>query len=451
MVSYQVFLSYKHHDVHGCLTEDHRMAKELYDTLTSKGVSVFFSDTSIQEVGASRYKQLIDDAMDSSSIMVVVCTNPEYLLTEWVRYEWDSFFSDTLNGVKPNSQLVSYVQGVNTATLPRTLRNVQSFDTTENGLDRVVGFILNYFGLTSSRLQCLNYDQSSYSYNEGNEKERLVVQSYLEARLDEVLIPQELAKFEQRGVNILDIGCSTGYVTNKLFGSQPGVKKVIGIDKFPECTDDFNRDFGNETFKSYCLDIESDDFIDNLRSIMNNEGIESFDMVYSALCFHHLSNPKKLLRRLKQVMSADSTIMIRTCDDGQDIFYPDEGEIIRNFLDKSSKIPGMSKRDSGREMYALLAKSGYSGIEVHYNNIDTIGKSVKERLSMFHNSFSWRKNYYKRNLSKFNSSDEAMREYRWVCETLEEIEEKYRDPLFYYCYCTPTFVAHLSHDVEINI
>ena len=107
MVSYQVFLSYKHHDVHGCLTEDHRMAKELYDTLTSKGISVFFSDTSIQEVGASRYKQLIDDAMDSSSIMVVVCTNPEYLLTEWVRYEWDSFFSDTLNGVKPNSQLVS--------------------------------------------------------------------------------------------------------------------------------------------------------------------------------------------------------------------------------------------------------------------------------------------------------------------------------------------------------
>lgn len=442
-MSHQVFISYKHHDSHGDVTEDHEMSKELYDILVSRGLSVFFSDVSIQEIGASKYKQIIDEAMDSSSVMVVVCTDPEFLLTEWVRYEWDSFFSDTLNGVKPDSQLISYVHGVNTNQLPRTLRNVQSFDRLENGLERTVEFILNYFGLNNIN-SVATIGRSSYSYNEGNEKERLKLQSYLECKVDLQLIPEELSRIGKDNIAVLDLGCSTGYVTNKLFGSQEHIGKVIGIDKFPECIDDFNSEYESSTFKSYCMDVESDNFLDSIKSIMDSENIDSFDFVYSALCFHHLSNPKKLLKKLKSIMSDNSTIMIRTCDDGQDIFYPDKDGLIRAFLDKSSVIPGMSKRDSGREMYGMLLKSGYGDISSHYNYIDTVGKDLIERVNMFHNSFSWRKNYYKRNLDKSSNPSESIREYNWVCDTLEDIEEMYRDPLFYYCYCTPTFIAHFN-------
>jgi hypothetical protein len=47
--------------------------------------------------------------------------------SEWVRYEWDGFYNDILSGVKAGGKLFTYVAGLRTAQLPRTLGQTQTF------------------------------------------------------------------------------------------------------------------------------------------------------------------------------------------------------------------------------------------------------------------------------------------------------------------------------------
>lgn len=130
-MKFEVFISFKHTDEFGAITQDSVIAKELYTQLTRMGYSVFFSECSLEQIGSSQYKQDIDAALDVAKIMIVVLTKPEYATAQWVQYEWNSFYSDYLSGVRPDVHLFTLTLGVSTTQLPRTLRNVQNFDYAE--------------------------------------------------------------------------------------------------------------------------------------------------------------------------------------------------------------------------------------------------------------------------------------------------------------------------------
>lgn len=141
--NFAVFISYKHKDSENNDTPDKAMAKNLYNALRSRNVSVFFSEMTLKELGTTRYKQMIDSALDQASILIVVCTNIEYVKKGWVNYEWDSFSNDILSDIKPNGKIFSYIDNVNIHLLPRTLRQQQVFVKNENSLDDICDFIVN--------------------------------------------------------------------------------------------------------------------------------------------------------------------------------------------------------------------------------------------------------------------------------------------------------------------
>jgi len=141
--SYQVFISFKNLGPSGKPTEDACMAEELYRFLSEKGFAVFFSNLSLENLGQSAYSKAIDQALDSSQILVAVSTNPEYLESDWVRYEWDRFFNDIISGIKPNGRVFSFVKGVDTRCLPRKLRQYQVFHADRSERDTLCNFIRN--------------------------------------------------------------------------------------------------------------------------------------------------------------------------------------------------------------------------------------------------------------------------------------------------------------------
>lgn len=126
-MKYEIFISYKHSDENGNLTLDFEIAKELYETLVNMGYDVFFSNNTLEEIGSSRYKADINEALDSVKIMVVVLSKAEYAKSHWVEYEWDSFHSDFLSGKREKLNLFTLTTNVNIHDLPRTLREVQNF------------------------------------------------------------------------------------------------------------------------------------------------------------------------------------------------------------------------------------------------------------------------------------------------------------------------------------
>lgn len=139
-MQYDVFISYKHSDIEGNLTRDFEMAKQLYNALNQMGLSVFFSAKSLEQIGSSRYKADIDEALDNTTIMIVVLSLPEHANTQWVKYEWDSFYNDFLSGLRKEANLFTLTDCFDIAALPRTLRNLQHFYFRE-GVSRVCDYI----------------------------------------------------------------------------------------------------------------------------------------------------------------------------------------------------------------------------------------------------------------------------------------------------------------------
>lgn len=138
----KIFISYKYSDHLGNPTRDFEIASKLYELLTNQGYPVFFSSSSLEKIGSSRYKADIDKALDESNIMIVVLTKAEYATSQWVQYEWDSFYNDYLSGVRKDANLFTLTENINIQDLPRTLRNIQNFNFSNN-FESICDYISN--------------------------------------------------------------------------------------------------------------------------------------------------------------------------------------------------------------------------------------------------------------------------------------------------------------------
>ncbi len=149
MDQYEVFISFKHLDYNKNQTEDSSMAVELYNALMSRGIRTFYCNKTLEIVGISQYKKAIDAALDACKVLIVVGTCLENINSEWVRYEWDSFYNDILSNIKPNAKIFSYIDKMSLADLPRTLRQLQVFEKREYSLQNICNYIEHALGIKS--------------------------------------------------------------------------------------------------------------------------------------------------------------------------------------------------------------------------------------------------------------------------------------------------------------
>ena len=149
-MKYDIFISFKYSNENGEKTPDYQIANELYTVLSDKGYSVFFSSCTLEKLGSSRYKNDIDEALDSAKVMIVVLSCPEYAVSHWVQYEWDSFYNDYLSGVRSEANLFTLTLNVNINDLPRTLRNVQNFDFSKD-IQHLYEYLYNIIPIKQSK------------------------------------------------------------------------------------------------------------------------------------------------------------------------------------------------------------------------------------------------------------------------------------------------------------
>jgi hypothetical protein len=141
-----IFISFKNLDEHGMPTRDSALAREVYEYLTDRGLNVFLSNVSLERLGVAGYTRAIDNALDAACVLIAVGTSKQHLDSQWVRYEWNSFFNDTLSGIKPDGRLFSYIEGLEIRDLPRALRQVEVFIHGSASLERLANYICNALG-----------------------------------------------------------------------------------------------------------------------------------------------------------------------------------------------------------------------------------------------------------------------------------------------------------------
>lgn len=146
---YDVFLCFKQLREDGEPTRDSILARDIHRFLSSRGVSVFHSTVELEARGVSAFKKAIDQALDASRVLVAIGTTAEHLESEWVRYEWDSFFNDVISGVKPDGRVFAYIESLEFKSLPRALRQSQAILHRDGSFDLLYRFIANALELTT--------------------------------------------------------------------------------------------------------------------------------------------------------------------------------------------------------------------------------------------------------------------------------------------------------------
>jgi hypothetical protein len=145
---YDVFIAFKNLNEDGTPTRDSILAQSIFDLLSRRGLTVFFSIITLEQLGIAAFQKAIDDALDSAHILVAVGTSSENLDSEWVRYEWSGFVNDILSGLKPDGRVFTYVENMKTSGLPRGLRQTQVITHGQGSEERLYNFVANALGIS---------------------------------------------------------------------------------------------------------------------------------------------------------------------------------------------------------------------------------------------------------------------------------------------------------------
>jgi len=136
---FDVFICYKETDENGERTQDSVLATELYYALTNQGYKVFFAKITLENKLGSAYEPYIFAALESSKVMVVMGTKPEYFNAVWVKNEWSRFLLQIKNG--QNKMLIPAYRDMNAYDLPEEFSHLQALDMSKLGFmqDLVIG------------------------------------------------------------------------------------------------------------------------------------------------------------------------------------------------------------------------------------------------------------------------------------------------------------------------
>ena len=436
--AYDIFISFKNRDFSGNPTRDSFIASDLYKEFANRGITAFFSNVKLLELGAATYKKSIEAALDDAKILIVIGTDLSYLETEWVTYERDSFHNDILSGRKPDACIIPYLGSIEGTKIPRCLRGFETFNVDEHDVKAVVDFAETYLnnlrGVDQSHVEkslTTGKMASTYKPNYGKEFSRLEIQARNTKPADMPAINYVLEKMNKSKVNILDLGCAYGYVTKDRFGDIPN-SFIMGVDINKDCLEYAKIHNGGDNIVYEPLAFEDDDLEENLCVLMQKYNIQSFDIMFASLVIHHLKNPNKFLKRIRKFLAKDGYIIIRGSDDGSVIGVGDDG-LISKIIELHLKTQGISDRLNGRKIYSQLLGSGYKNVKM-MNYVKEISEmDIDERYEVFQERFAYRRNYLKILCDKNPYDMESRNNLEFMDYALECLENKFSEDAFWYC------------------
>ncbi|MGM9858310.1 MAG: methyltransferase domain-containing protein [Bacilli bacterium] len=438
---YDVFISFKNLDENGNRTEDSFVAERLYELFKEQGLNVFYSNKVLNELGAAAYKNAIEEALENSSVLVCVATKKEFLESQWVSYERESFHNDILSGRKVKACIVPFLKNITGLDVPRSLRNYQTFQIGVSSNGEVVDFVKKFLR-TEDKKESFDFHKeeislitgkhlSSYKAENKSELKRLRIQAINTREPDQNAIKYVLDHMPQKEqLSILDMGCAYGFVTKDRFSKIPNAK-VVGVDR-GETLIEYAKE--NSMFNGasyYVLDLEDEEIVDNFYEIMQKENIEKFDIIFASLVIHHLKNPNKLLRNVRKILADDGYIIIRGSDDGSIVTYNDDG-LIKKVVDLHLSCDGISDRLNGRKIYSQLVSSGYKNVKMINWVKEVSGMDLDERNEIFIERFSYRKNYIKSICEKDPYNAANQKKLEDMEYLLSELENKFSEESFWY-------------------
>ena len=161
---YDVFICYKETDEYGDRTEDSVLAYEIYESLTAKGLKVFFARVTLEDKLGQQYEPYIFAALQSARVMLVVGTSYENFDAVWVKNEWSRFLD--MAKTDRSKKLIPCFKDIEIDELPRAFQRLQAQDLSKLGwLQDLTRGVMKICGKQS------NKQDNNTVYDSGNGRE----------------------------------------------------------------------------------------------------------------------------------------------------------------------------------------------------------------------------------------------------------------------------------------
>lgn len=148
-------------------------------------------------------------------------------------------------------------------------------------------------------------------------------------------------------LRVMDFGCGTGLFGLNFFEGKNST--ILGIDTSQEMLNVFEKKVSEKEGAS-TLNI-------NLEENELPAGKAPFDLIVSAMAFHHLNNPEAMLKRLKGYLAPQGTIVVVDLDEEDGSFHPDnKGMGVKHFGFSKEKLSSWADDNDMKINHSIFRK-----------------------------------------------------------------------------------------------
>jgi len=332
---FDIFICYKESDSNGRRTPDSVLATELYHELTREGYKVFFSRITLEDKLGTAYEPYIFAALNSSKVMIVLGTKPEYFNAVWVKNEWSRYLSLIKKGEK--KILVPAYKDMDPYDLPEEFSHLQAQDMSR------LGFMQDLIRGISKIIQGNTYREkpsdisTSNNYTNHNNLSSIIRRAFMAVEDGEW---PKAYRFSQEILNI-DPTCADAYLI-KLFADLKvkNYKQLSQAKRIFENNPNYKKavSFGREDLKVVCKQVSASVIqIKNKRkrNLIKTAKIvlPSIVVLFILTIFLLFFNPSKI-NNVSYITTYDNEIIFLTKDG---TVLDSEGEIFDNITAISKK------------------------------------------------------------------------------------------------------------------
>ena len=189
-VPWDVFICFKKSAADGGSTYDYSLAQKLYAKLCTK-FRIFYSDISLDDNLARReYEPNIYYALYTAKAMVLICSENDYVESQWVKNEWSRFLA-----LKPNGLIPLFTKNCDIYSMPTQISKLQGFKEKEE----------DYFIKLHDALHGIVFSKERKAEEERRAEEARILRIKKEEELKNSLLEEirKNAGISAAGVNIL--------------------------------------------------------------------------------------------------------------------------------------------------------------------------------------------------------------------------------------------------------
>lgn len=214
------------------------------------------------------------------------------------------------------------------------------------------------------------------------------------------------------------------------------IGQVFGVT-YRGLLEEANEVFGEGNFIPD--EFEREDYVDKIRELMVNNGLEGFDIIDLTLVIKDLPEPEKAVRMLTHYLNPKGGIIyIRELDDDYIDGYPDQKGYIKKLREILDLDDGAGNRHTGKKIYTFLKRAGADKVYMADQIISTANHKARFQLAMCQNYFSYllpelrvlaedtEDNMRSPNYQKYVDA------YNWLLDNYSEVESLFCSPEFYF-------------------